>query len=142
IVSTEYDMITNISFKSSHTNCNITCIEQSALSSAPAKNFTLLSVNGTLVDVTPKSGPILVNNTANVTTTTTITTTTTTTTINYAKGESSPGVAAQLGMGLGITIIGILLIGEIIYFYRKYGLNGSMSHSSYELPHFHNRLSI
>ncbi|CAF3101289.1 unnamed protein product [Rotaria sp. Silwood2] len=129
----EYDMITNILFKSSRTDCNVTCIKQSASSSTPTQNFTLLSANGSLVNVAPKSSPTLVDNTPSITTTTAK---------NYRKGESPPGVAAQLGMGFGITIIGILLIGEIIYFYRKYGLNGPMHHSNYALPPFHSRLSI
>ncbi|CAF4110838.1 unnamed protein product [Rotaria sp. Silwood2] len=123
----EYDMITNILFKSSRTDCNVTCIKQSASSSTPTQNFTLLSANGSLVNVAPKSSPTLVDNTPSITTTTAK---------NYRKGESPPGVAAQLGMGFGITIIGILLIGEIIYFYRKYGLNGPMHHSNYAFHSF------
>ena len=31
-------------------------------------------------------------------------------------GESSPGLAARLGMGLGISFLGVLLIGEIAFF--------------------------
>ncbi|CAF3598855.1 unnamed protein product [Rotaria sp. Silwood1] len=136
-----YDMITDISFKSSSTNCDITCIKQSALSSVSAQNFTLFDTNNSSITVVPQSSPILINNTAPVTTTP----------INYQKGnkiyykiyytfvflgESPPGVAAQLGMGISITIIGIILIGEIIFFYRKYGLNGPMRQSNYALPTF------
>jgi hypothetical protein len=59
-------------------------------------------------------------------------------------GESPPGAAGRLGMGLGITIIGILFIIEIVYFYRKYGCNASpmrMRQSQYELPSYHHRYS-
>jgi len=56
-------------------------------------------------------------------------------------GESPPGVAAQLGMGLGITIIGVLLIVEIIYLYRKYGWNRPRRQSNYEFTSYHRRLS-
>lgn len=34
-------------------------------------------------------------------------------------GESSPGLAARLGMGLGISFLGVLLIGEIAFFVWK-----------------------
>ncbi|CAF1257100.1 unnamed protein product [Rotaria sordida] len=135
IDNTKYDMITDISFYCTRIDCNATHINQSVLSSIPTQNFTLFNVNDSLVDVTAQSSPTFVDNTENVTTTPL-------SVINYSKGESPPGVAAQLGMGVGITIIGILLIGEIIYFYRKYGLNGSMHHSNYALPPFHRQLSI
>ncbi|CAF1394313.1 unnamed protein product [Rotaria sordida] len=135
IDNTKYDMITDISFYCTRIDCNATYINQSVLSSIPTQNFTLFNVNDSLVDVTAQSSPTFVDNTGNVATTPL-------SVINYSKGESPPGVAAQLGMGVGITIIGILLIGEIIYFYRKYGLNGSMHHSNYALPPFHRQLSI
>jgi hypothetical protein len=57
-------------------------------------------------------------------------------------GESPPGVAAKLGMGFGISIISILLIGEIIYFYRKYGLTLSTHRTNYELTVHNRRLSV
>jgi hypothetical protein len=57
-------------------------------------------------------------------------------------GESPPGLAAQLGMGFGITIISVLVIGEVIFLYRKYGPTGSTRQRQYELPGYHNRLSI
>ena len=35
-------------------------------------------------------------------------------------GESSPGLAARLGMGLGISFLAVLLIGEIVFLYWKF----------------------
>lgn len=43
-------------------------------------------------------------------------------------GESSPTRSAQLGMGLGITFISLIVIGEIVYFkycYSDHGRSGS-----------------
>ncbi len=54
-------MITYNLFQSSRNDCNETCIKNSASSSAPALSFTLPGMNDTLVDVTAKSGPELVN---------------------------------------------------------------------------------
>ena len=59
----------------------------------------------------------------------------------YFLGESSPGLAAQLGMGFGISIISILLIVEIIYLYRKYRMARSSRQSDYEMPSTNRRLS-
>jgi hypothetical protein len=56
-------------------------------------------------------------------------------------GESPPGVGARLGMGLGITIIAIILFVEIIYFYRKYGCDTPTRQLNYELPSYNDRLS-
>jgi hypothetical protein len=38
-------------------------------------------------------------------------------------GEPPPGVAGQLGMGLGISFMAVLLIAEVVFLYRKYGFN-------------------
>ena len=35
-------------------------------------------------------------------------------------GESPPGLAARLGMGLGISFLAVLLIGEIVFLYLKF----------------------
>lgn len=54
--------------------------------------------------------------------------TTVTTSSNLLIGESSPTRSAQWGMGLGITFISLVVIGEIIYFkycYNDYGRSGS-----------------
>ncbi|CAF2595597.1 unnamed protein product [Rotaria sp. Silwood2] len=45
------------------------------------------------------------------------------------RGESPPTRSAQLGMGLGITFITVIVIGEILYF--KYCYNGSGRSGSY-----------
>lgn len=48
-------------------------------------------------------------------------------------GEPPPGRAAQLGMGLGITFIGLIVIAEIAFLYKKYGFSSSARASDYEL---------
>ncbi|CAF5183770.1 unnamed protein product, partial [Rotaria magnacalcarata] len=53
----------------------------------------------------------------------------TTTTSGKIPGESPPTRSAQLGMGLGITFISILLIIEVLYF--KFCYNGSGRSDSY-----------
>ncbi len=57
-------------------------------------------------------------------------------------GESPPGLAGQLGMGLGITLIGIVVIVLIVYLYRKYGFNNRRRPSDYELTPYQHRLSV
>jgi len=58
-------------------------------------------------------------------------------------GESPPGVAGRLGMGLGITFFGILVIVLIAYLYRKYGCNNPRQRRplDYELTNYNQRLS-
>ncbi|CAF1106762.1 unnamed protein product [Rotaria sordida] len=71
---------------------------------------------------------ITTNNSINPTTTTT-TTTTTISSRGIIKGESPPTRSAQLGMGLGITFITVIIVGEIIFF--KYCYNGSGRSGNY-----------
>lgn len=56
------------------------------------------------------------------------TNTTATTSSPVTVGESSPTRSAQWGMGLGITFITLIVVGEVIYFkycYSDYGRSGS-----------------
>jgi len=57
-------------------------------------------------------------------------------------GESPPGLAGQLGMGLGITFMGIIVIVLVVYLYRKYGFNNRRNPSDYELTTYDHRLSV
>ncbi|CAF0885916.1 unnamed protein product [Adineta steineri] len=118
----EYDMITDNLFESVRKDCDIICIKNSAVLSSVS--FQLQDINGSLVNVIAKSGPILIEDMSN----------TTPIPINYKKGDSPPGLPAKLGMGFGITIIGVLLIVEIIFLYRKFGLNNSSREANYEMP--------
>ncbi|CAF0910908.1 unnamed protein product [Adineta steineri] len=118
----EYDMITDNLFESVRKDCDIICIRNSAVLSSVS--FQLQDINGSLVNVIAKSGPILIEDMSN----------TTPIPINYKKGDSPPGLPAKLGMGFGITIIGVLLIVEIIFLYRKFGLNNSSREANYEMP--------
>jgi hypothetical protein len=111
-----YDLLVSILFASSRTDCDITCIEKSKV--APMINILLPDTNGTLVMIYVPSSPLLEN-------------IVTTTAGNYPFGGSSPGVPAQIGMGLGISLIGILLIIEIVVLYRKYGASKSSRHEQY-----------
>ena len=61
------------------------------------------------------------------------------TNVPWVLGESPPGMAARLGMGLGITIIAVILIVEIIFLYRKYGCSPSSRESAYALSSLPNR---
>ncbi len=46
-------------------------------------------------------------------------------------------------MGLGITLIGIVVIVLIVYLYRKYGFNNRPRRpSDYELTPYQHRLSV
>jgi hypothetical protein len=47
----------------------------------------------------------------------------------FCIGEPPPTRSAQLGMGLGITFIGCIIIGEIIYF--KFFYHGGLSRDGY-----------
>jgi len=49
--------------------------------------------------------------------------------IAYAPGEPSPTRSAQVGMGLGITFITIVIISEVVYF--KYCYSGAGRSTSY-----------
>jgi hypothetical protein len=42
----------------------------------------------------------------------------------FYSGESPPTRSAQIGMGLGITFITILIVAEIVYFKYCYSGNG------------------
>jgi hypothetical protein len=57
--------------------------------------------------------------------------------INYRQGESSPGLAARLGMGIGIPLLGLLLIAEIVFLALKYGLSSSARRRTYDIPMSH-----
>ena len=54
--------------------------------------------------------------------------------IDYRQGESSPGLAARLGMGIGIPLLGLLLIAEIVFLGSKYGLSRSARRHTYDIP--------
>ena len=49
-------------------------------------------------------------------------------------GESPPGQAAQIGMGIGITAIAVLAIVETVILARKYGSTALGRQSNYQLP--------
>jgi len=53
--------------------------------------------------------------------------------IIFFSGGKSPGLPAQLGMGLGISLIGVLLIAEIIFLYWKFGLSNSPRREEYAM---------
>ena len=53
-------------------------------------------------------------------------------------GDSPPGTPGRLAMGLSIPLISILLIVEIIYFYRKYGSDDLYRPSNQELSNYTN----
>jgi hypothetical protein len=55
------------------------------------------------------------------------------TSIIFFSGGQSPGIPAQLGMGIGISLIGVLLIAEIIFLYWKFGLSNSPRREEYAM---------
>ncbi|CAF0958738.1 unnamed protein product [Rotaria magnacalcarata] len=130
-VTTQYNMFIEILFRSSRSDCDSTCIKSSALPSIPTQNIILPGADGSSVTVNPISSVIFVDNTPNVIPTTTVA---------LIMGESPPGTAAQLGMGLGISFVGIILIIEIIYLYRRYGCNQSTREADYALPTYNYQL--
>ncbi|CAF2044663.1 unnamed protein product [Rotaria magnacalcarata] len=130
-VTTQYNMFIEILFRSSRSDCDSTCIKSSALPSIPTQNIILPGADGSSVTVNPISSVIFVDNTPNVIPTITVT---------LIMGESPPGTAAQLGMGLGISFVGIILIIEIIYLYRRYGCNQSTREADYALPTYNYQL--
>ncbi|CAF1313518.1 unnamed protein product [Adineta steineri] len=122
----QYNMLVNILFTSTRNDCNVTCIYNSQM--IQANNFSLPTTNGSLVDVYSDSGSLLE----------TVLDTTTgivldTTTIKSSTDKSTLGLSAKLGMGLGISIIGVLIIMEIIYLSWKYGLSGRSRREQYGL---------
>jgi hypothetical protein len=54
-------MITDNLFQSNRTDCNLACIKSSALSSNATQSFPLPDVNNTLVNVTARLSPTLVD---------------------------------------------------------------------------------
>lgn len=54
-------MITDNTFTSTRNDCNVNCMKNATLSSINNNTFQLPMVNGTLVSVTVKSIPILVD---------------------------------------------------------------------------------
>ncbi|CAF1149631.1 unnamed protein product [Rotaria sp. Silwood1] len=97
-----YDMLVDIWFRSNRNNCNLACIDNAA-TSTPLIEILLPGLNNTSVrfNYTFKR-PVRIPNP----------------TINVPKGGPSPGVPAQLGMGLGISFFGVILIAETILLYR------------------------
>ncbi|CAF3319575.1 unnamed protein product [Rotaria socialis] len=125
-----YQMLVDILFTSANNACQSSCIRQSVL--LPTVNISLPDSTGQLVPAAPNGLPTEVPSTETPTTTTT----TTTATVTPQKGGSSPGIPAQLGMGLGISLIGILLIAEIIFLYRKYGLSNTQRQRQYAMTDY------
>ncbi|CAF4779044.1 unnamed protein product [Rotaria socialis] len=130
-VTTQYTLFTDILFTSSRSDCNSTCIKSSASSSISKQNIILPGADGSSVTVSLVSGAAFVDNTPSAIPTTTVA---------RIVGESPPGTAAQLGMGLGISFIGIILTIEIVYLYRKYGCNQSTREADYALATYNHRL--
>ncbi|CAF3684509.1 unnamed protein product [Rotaria sp. Silwood1] len=97
-----YDMLVDIWFRSNLNNCNLACIDNAA-TSTPLIEILLPGLNNTSVrfNYTFKR-PVRIPKP----------------TINVPKGGPSPGIPAQLGMGLGISFFGVLLIAETILLYR------------------------
>ncbi|CAF1080214.1 unnamed protein product [Adineta ricciae] len=124
----ELFMLADIIFQTYRMDCDIACIRASASSTKPEEAFLLPMANGTLVNVTVKSGPQIVNNTSGATATP----------VNHRKGDSPPGTPGRLAMGLSIPLISILLAAEILYFYRKYGSDESYRPSNQELSYYTN----
>ncbi|CAF0744729.1 unnamed protein product [Adineta ricciae] len=122
----EYFMLADILFQTYRKDCDIACIKASASSTGTEEAFLLPMVNSTFVNVTVKSGPQIVNNTSGATPTP----------VNHRKGDSPPGTPGRLAMGLSIPLISILLAIEILYFYRKYGSDGSYHPSNQELSYY------
>ncbi|CAF4337302.1 unnamed protein product, partial [Adineta steineri] len=96
----QYYMLVNILFTSTRNDCNITCIYNSQV--IQPTNFSLPTTNGSMVDVYSDSGPL----------SETILDTTTgivldTTTVKISTDKSTLGLSAKLGMGLGISMIGV-----------------------------------
>lgn len=100
----KYDVSLTVSITANDNSCNQECLKKSLISS-DIKKIQLPLEGGTLIDVTPTTQLQLDE--------------TTTTTTPRAIGESPPGLAARLGMGLGISFLGVLLIGEIAFFIWK-----------------------
>ncbi|CAF3573894.1 unnamed protein product [Rotaria socialis] len=124
-----YQMLVDILFTSANNACQSSCIRQSV--QLPTVNISLPDSTGQLVPAAPNGLPTEVPSTETPTTTTT-----TTATVTPQKGGSSPGIPAQLGMGLGISLIGILLIAEIIFLYRKYGLSNTQRQRQYAMTDY------
>ncbi|CAF1244732.1 unnamed protein product [Adineta steineri] len=122
----QYNMLVNILFTSTRNDCNVTCIYNSQM--IQTNNFSLPSTNGSLVDVYSDSGSLL----ENVLDTTSVIVLDTTT-VKISTDKSTLGLSAKLGMGLGISIIGVLIIMEIIYLSWKYGLSGRSRREQYGL---------
>ncbi|CAF1336150.1 unnamed protein product [Adineta steineri] len=122
----QYYMLVNILFTSTRNDCNITCIYNSQVTQA--NNFSLPSTNGSMVDVYSDSGPL--SETVLDTTTGIVLDTTT---VQISTDKSTLGLSAKLGIGLGISIIGVLIIIEIIYLSWKYGLSGRSRREQYGL---------
>ena len=53
-----------------------------------------------------------------------------------ARGESPPGQAAQIGMGIGISFMAVILIVEIIVLKRFTGSKRPAREANYQLPAF------
>ncbi|CAF3621376.1 unnamed protein product [Rotaria sordida] len=103
VATTDYNMLVDIWFTSTRNDFDIAYIDSAKLTRTI--NILLLDANNTLVSVNSTFKPERFTNA----------------TTNRRIGGPSPGVPAQLGMGLGISLFGVLLIAEIILFARILG---------------------
>lgn len=116
--------------------CSDVCLNQRAIPITPTMSVSLPATDGSLIQANANAPGIFVAGSFNpaIVTTTTTTTTTASSTETFTTGEPPPGLAAKLGMGLGISFLAVIIIAEIVFFKVIKGRLPSLNRGSdYEL---------